>query len=296
MTEEKPKKPAKKPAKRKTKPKVDLPVTTIIDPEILEILKKPYEQRTLEEIQLALQAPTPDALIEWRGQNVREISKNQFNALALAYVDARFMQNRLDEVCGIFNWQSQVRSEGRLLVLAIGVRTPKTGEWVWKWDTGQEKAGELEDPTGFGGSKGLYSTSFKRACYQWGIARDLYSLPKPRMRCNAYLNKKTQKWQFTGWVDQPTQKEAESKETGRPHKTQVDDVTDHMPASSTTFFTIAYTTMKLDNDQALQVLSDYKDQGTGEIDYHGAIIALEKNLQPDQRHYTKQEIAAKAEQ
>ena len=271
-------------------------MSTINDADLTELLSKTYDERSMEEVQKLLQAPTPDALVEWRGQDVRESPQNskKYNALALAYVDARFMQNRLDEVLGIFRWQSQVKFEGNLLTLGIGIVSPDSGEWIWKWDTGQE-GGQLADSTGFGGSKGVYSTSFKRACYQWGIARDLYSKPKPRMRCKAYMGK-NKKLQFSGWVDHPTGAEAESKETGRTHKSQVDDATDAMPASSNTFYTIAYTKLQFDREAARNILENHIDEASGEINYASAIIALEKNMpEPDRMFTIREQARAKAE-
>jgi hypothetical protein len=268
-------------------------MSTINDADLAELLEKPYEERTMEEVQQLLQAPTPPALIEWRGQDVRDLGNKNYNALALAYVDARFMQNRLDEVLGMFRWQSQVKFEGNLLILGIGIVSPDSGEWIWKYDTGQE-GGELRDATGFGGSKGVYSTSFKRACYQWGLARDLYSMPKPRMRCKAYSKQAGKKTihVFTGWIDHPTGVEAESTETGRTHKSQVDDSTDHMPANSNTFYGIAYNKLQFDREAALNILEGHIDKGSGEINYVAAIMALEKNMPAEDRKFTIQEETA----
>jgi len=264
-------------------------MSTIRDEEILALIAdKSFQERDIGDTERALQAPTPLELIEWLGQSIWE-DKGKYTALALAYVDARFMQNRLDEVCGIFNWQSDVRSEAGLIILGISIRDPKTGEWITKWDTGQDKARELMDDSGFGGGRGTFSQSFKRACYQWGIGRDLYSLPKPRCRCNAKRSKKTNKLNFNGWIDHPDEKMAESEETGRPHKSKVDDPTDHLPAKATTFYAIAYNKMKIDRDSARQALSPFIDKGTGEIDYAKAITSLEKNLPPEERLFTIQE-------
>ena len=264
-------------------------MSTIRDPKIQDLLRvKNYQERGIALIERALQAPTPPELIEWKGQSIYE-DNGKYTALALAYVDARFMQNRLDEVCGIFNWQSEVGVEAGLLMVGISIRDPETNAWITKWDTGQDKAQELMDDSGFGGGRGTFSQSFKRACYQWGIARDLYSLPKPRCRCTAKKSKKSGNLNFTGWIDLPDVRMAESSETGRPHISKVDDSTDHMPADSNTFFTIAYNKMKIDRDQGRQALAPFIDKASGEIDYAKAIIALEKNLPLDERLFTTQE-------
>lgn len=270
-------------------------IETLTEKRAIEIAQKPYEERNWGEIQHALQSPTPLAMIEWFGTDVRKDNQGSHTALALGYVDVRFMQKRLDEVVGMFNWQSQVKFEGGLLLVGIGIRAPKSGMgFIWKYDTGQEKA-DIADSAGFGGGKGVFSTSFKRTCYQWGIARDMYDLPKPRVRCRAYLNKKTNKLQFSGWIDQPIATMPESTETGRPHRTQVDDLTDHMPANANTYYIIAYTKLKYDRETAIAILQNFTDETSGEIDYDRAIRAVEQELPIDQRAYTKQESLAKGD-
>jgi hypothetical protein len=90
------------------------------------------------------------------------VSDGGFSALALAYADARFVQNRLDFVVGAFNWQTDTRVEAGLLMVGIGILHPKSGEWIWKWDTGQ---GGEDDRGGFGGGKGLFSAGFKQRLF-----------------------------------------------------------------------------------------------------------------------------------
>ncbi|NIN00498.1 MAG: hypothetical protein GTO24_21170 [candidate division Zixibacteria bacterium] len=264
---------------------------------------KTYKERTMEEIQEALAEPTPENLIEWLPTDIRK-HNGHYSALALAYTDARFFQNRLDEVVGSFNWQSKAEVVSNLLLVGIAIRHPQTDEWIWKWDTGQ--AGE-DGSRGFGGGKGLFSQGFKRAGYQWGIARDLYALPTPRCSCKGYS--KNNKNYFRGWVENPWEK-AESPETGRLHRSQVERkktpdpekieeegeveaAVDFIPATSTTYYTLAFNKLDLDRDQAREALQPHIDKETGEIDYAKAIMVLEKNLHPDDRDFTiqQQEIA-----
>ncbi len=254
-----------------------------------------YSERDMQKIQEELAAPTPREHVQWKPTDVRFHDRDGgFSALALAYADARFVQNRLDFVVGAFNWQTDTRVEAGLLMVGIGILHPKSGEWIWKWDTGQ---GGEDDRGGFGGGKGLFSAGFKRAAYQWGIARDLYDLPSARCRCKGYSVNQGKKHLFRGWLESPWAK-AESPETGRPHRSQVEtgDPTDEseatvefIPAGSTTYFTVAYNKMKIDKDQAKQALDPFIDKTTGEIDYEKAIIALEKNLPENERDFTKQQ-------
>ena len=107
-----------------------------------------------------LSAPTPKEEIKWReGPRGRQ----------LAYVDARYVMDLLDRVCGPENWQCKYDwSDGKRLVCTIGIRVSGTGEWIWKADG----AGE----TDIEGEKGAFSDAFKRAAVRFGVGRDLYHL------------------------------------------------------------------------------------------------------------------------
>lgn len=116
-----------------------------------------------------LAAPFPVDVISWR---VGSTNGDKTKGMALAYIDARDAQDRLNEVCGPFGWQSRHEVSGdKRVTCHVGVRNPETGEWVWKSDG----AGE----TDYEGEKGSYSDSFKRACVKWGIGRYLYDLDSP---------------------------------------------------------------------------------------------------------------------
>ena len=96
------------------------------------------------------------------------ISQVKENGLSLLlYKDARCDQNILDEVVGPFNWKREHTRDNRNCIVSI--KNPETGEWISKEDTGTESNTEKE--------KGLASDSFKRACFNWGIGRELYTAP-----------------------------------------------------------------------------------------------------------------------
>ncbi len=88
--------------------------------------------------------------------------------LMLNYVDARYVQEVLDDVVGPANWQSVFQNVegagGEGVRCGIGINV--NGEWVWKFDAGV--------PSNIEPVKGAHSDAFKRAAVQWGIARDLY--------------------------------------------------------------------------------------------------------------------------
>lgn len=87
----------------------------------------------------------------------------------LLYKDARVDQRLLDEVVGAMNWQRSHQLIDGQLFCSVSIFNEKTGEWVTKQDVGTESMTEKE--------KGRASDSFKRACFNWGIGRELYSAP-----------------------------------------------------------------------------------------------------------------------
>lgn len=112
-------------------------------------------------------APFPPEVVSWR---VGSTNADKTRGLALAYIDARDVMRRLDEVCGPENWQRRYPwSDGKRLPCEIGIRV--NGEWIWKSDGAGETDVEAE--------KGAFSDSFKRAAVSWGIGRYLYDLESP---------------------------------------------------------------------------------------------------------------------
>lgn len=85
----------------------------------------------------------------------------------LLYKDARCDMNILDETVGPERWQRHHSRDNANCTVAIYI--PHMDQWVEKEDTGTESNTEAE--------KGLASDSFKRACFNWGIGRELYTAP-----------------------------------------------------------------------------------------------------------------------
>lgn len=85
----------------------------------------------------------------------------------LLYKDARCDMNILDETVGPLNWQRSHSRDNANCTVSIWDDERK--QWVSKEDTGTESFTEKE--------KGLASDSFKRACFNWGIGRELYTAP-----------------------------------------------------------------------------------------------------------------------
>ena len=96
------------------------------------------------------------------------IAQVKSNGLSLLlYKDARCDMNILDETVGPFNWQRTHTRDNANCIVSIYDEDKK--QWVSKEDTGTESNTEKE--------KGLASDSFKRACFNWGIGRELYTAP-----------------------------------------------------------------------------------------------------------------------
>lgn len=85
----------------------------------------------------------------------------------LLYKDARCDMNILDETVGSYLWKREHSRDNHNCTVSIWSR--ELEQWITKEDTGTESFTEKE--------KGLASDSFKRACFNWGIGRELYTAP-----------------------------------------------------------------------------------------------------------------------
>jgi hypothetical protein len=106
--------------------------------------------------------------IECRVQSTKD------NGLVLLlYKDARVDMNILDETVGSSNWQREhYECKGNLFCrvgINVDYQIPGKEHWVFKSDCGTESNTEAQ--------KGEASDSFKRACFNWGIGRELYTAP-----------------------------------------------------------------------------------------------------------------------
>lgn len=99
----------------------------------------------------------------------RVASASEKGVSLLLYKDARVDQKILDETFGAFGWKRSHQCIDGNLYCTVEIRDEKTGEWVAKQDVGTTGHAEKE--------KSQASDSFKRACFNWGIGRELYSAP-----------------------------------------------------------------------------------------------------------------------
>lgn len=136
-----------------------------------------------------LAEPFDRSEVHWRAQT---ITQSGDKALALAYIDARDVMNRLDAVCGPAGWQSRYTETPRGRVLCeIGINVG--GEWIWKSDGAGDTAVE--------GEKGGISDALKRAAVQWGIGRYLYRLGNVWAPCQCTERNGKKVWK--DWIGTP---------------------------------------------------------------------------------------------
>ncbi len=139
----------------------------------------------------ALAAPFPKHEIHWRAQN---ITKEGDKALALAYIDARDVMRRLDEVVGAASWQDRyVETHSGRVICTLSILLDDA--WVSKSDGAGDTAVE--------GEKGALSDAFKRAAVKWGIGRYLYALPTIWVPCETWTGgdgkMRWKKWTADPW-------------------------------------------------------------------------------------------------
>ena len=89
--------------------------------------------------------------------------------IVLLYKNARCDMNILDETVGAMNWQRDHKELKGAMYAGVGIYDTEKGAWIWKWDCGAESNTDAQ--------KGEASDSFKRACVNWGIGRELYTAP-----------------------------------------------------------------------------------------------------------------------
>jgi hypothetical protein len=106
--------------------------------------------------------------VSWR---VGSTNGDKTKGLALAYIDARDVMERLDEVVGPDCWQDRYEVHGTKTICYLSLNIPDVhggDRWITKADAAGDTDVEAE--------KGAVSDAFKRAAVKWGIGRYLYDL------------------------------------------------------------------------------------------------------------------------
>lgn len=117
-------------------------------------------------LQLALAAPFESKDVKFKPQIVKGN-----RCLAMAYIDARLVQDRLDDVVGVENWQDsyKILPDGSVM---CRLRVRIGDRWIKKTDVGSPS----EQPDGGDRLKAAVSDALKRAAVKFGIGRYLYRL------------------------------------------------------------------------------------------------------------------------
>lgn len=135
----------------------------------------------------ALTAPFQLTEVKFKPQSVKGN-----RALALAYIDCRVIQDRLDDVLGVENWMDEyeILTDGSVM---CRLKLRLNGEWVVKTDVGSPS----EQPDSGDRLKAAFSDALKRAAVKFGIGRYLYRLPA------VWCDYDPQKKQFSGTPQLP---------------------------------------------------------------------------------------------
>lgn len=123
-------------------------------------------------------APSPNKCIPGIGKirllradeiECRVATVNVYGLRLLLYKDARVDQKILDEAFTPFGWKRTHQEINGNLYCTVEVWDNSKQQWIYKQDVGTASYSEKE--------KGQASDSFKRACFNWGIGRELYTAP-----------------------------------------------------------------------------------------------------------------------
>lgn len=136
-----------------------------------------------------LAAEFPREAIHWRALTMAQ-SGNK--ALAVGYMDARDVMDRLDQVCTPAGWRNRVEETDKGRILCT-VEILVDGQWIGKCDGAGDTAVE--------GAKGAISDAFKRSAVLWGVGRYLYRLPAVWAPCES--TEKNGKRYFKNWLRSP---------------------------------------------------------------------------------------------
>lgn len=129
--------------------------------------------------------------VECRVQQITE-NQNGYGAILLLYKDARVDMKILDQVYGEMNWQRRHTVINGQLFCSVLIWDESKKQWIEKQDVGTESATEAE--------KGRASDSFKRACFNVGIGRELYNAPFIYIKLDAAEVRKNSKGKPTTYT------------------------------------------------------------------------------------------------
>jgi len=148
------------------------------------------KEEQIELIRQALLEPPPVDQVRWR---IRTKIGGSNKAYVLAYVDARYVMERLDSVFGVFDWDRTHRIEGGNHICTIKIHHAieeknnhdDDDEDSWYQEL-TKTVEDIAEPTDIEAAKGGASDAFKRAAVNLGISRVLYTLGDTKVALNEY--------------------------------------------------------------------------------------------------------------
>lgn len=144
-------------------------------------------RQTQDALLRQLKEPFDPNFVKWR---VGQVSKDGTKATALAYLDAREVYKRLDDVCGVGGWQDKIIEINGGFICELSILVDNV--WVTKSDTA--------DLTDIEAIKGGASSALKRAAAVWGIGRYLYYLPKVWVAYDSQWKQLKEQPQLPDWA------------------------------------------------------------------------------------------------
>lgn len=152
-------------------------------------------------------------------RKIQKVPKDGKKWVCVAYIDARDVMNRLDEVCNMQNRQNKFYEVKGKVFCEIGIKVEH--EWIWKGDSGALEENDNVDTETT--SKWESSDAFKRAAVQRGIGRFLYTLPVQYIDEADY---QANKYKLTEFINKNLKKQKIAPEytntTGKPSYTKAE--------------------------------------------------------------------------
>lgn len=146
-----------------------LPAGAVKDPPTAEDMAELKRSSRNLITRLALLNPFPAESVKWLPRNVKGN-----RCLAMPYIDARLVMDRLDEVIGVGNWSDEYEfATNGCSICKLTVKMPGTGDVVTKCDVGSPS----EQPDSGDKLKAAVSDALKRTAVKFGIGRYLYRIP-----------------------------------------------------------------------------------------------------------------------
>lgn len=136
------------------------------------------EKTVSKDIQYMLSQPFAASSISWRAgatNKNKTPDKKPSKCIALAYIDARDVMRRLDDVFGM-QWECHYTHADKKTICEIRVLVD--GVWISRANGAGDSDIEAE--------KGAISDAFKRAAVMFGIGRYLYDLPNVWVECDEW--------------------------------------------------------------------------------------------------------------